>query len=67
MKLLERIGIKILKKKALKALPALPDRIMEFIKDHDDEFIEKMEAKAYEILVEMADKAAQTLDNSDKK
>lgn len=66
MNIFERIGIKIIKKRALKALPALPDRIMEYIKGHENEFIEKLEAKAYEILVEMADKAAQALDNADK-
>lgn len=67
MKFLERIGIKILKNRAIKALPQLPARIMEYIKDHEDEFVEKLEEKVYEILVEMADKAAQVLDNSDKK
>lgn len=67
MKFLERIGIKLLKKRIIKALPKLPDRIMAYIEEHDDEFVEKVEEKLYETLLEMADKAAQTLDNSDKK
>ena len=67
MNFLEKIGIKIIKKRVIKALPALPDRVMDYIKEHDDEFIEKAEEKLYEVLLEMADKAGEILDNPNKK
>ena len=67
MKILERIGIKLAKKRLIKTLPKLPDRVMDYIKEHDDEFVETVEEKLYEALLEMADKAAQVLDNPNKK